>query len=182
MQDNYVMSTFLVDLEDNIVRPTKAVLTSGGWFFGQLGTYTIVSPLAVLDGVKTKINFNPVNLSYSDSRNFTLNYDTVNNKFAPLGVGDCFIVNFRFKVKASSQAGHIDILLESPTVSFNPISARTVTFNKQAGDEQFQGLTELIFVSTDVATNGLELFANPHGTNIEMYDISILVSKQYSDK
>lgn len=182
MEDNYVMSSFLVDLEDSIVRPTRAILTSGGWFFGQLGTYTVSSPLAISDGVKTKINFNPSNLSYSDSRNFTLNYDTVNNKFAPLNVGDCYVVNLRFKMKASSQAGHLDILLESPTVAFNPISARTVTFNKQAGDEQFQGLTEMIFVSTDVAANGLELFVSPHGTNIEMYDISILVSKQYSDK
>lgn len=182
MEDNYVMSSFLVDLEDNIVRPTRAVITAGGWFFGQLGTYTVSSPLSVIDGVKTKIAFNPANFSYSDNRNFTLHYDVVAAKFYPLQVGDCFIINLRFKIKASAQAGHMDVLLESPNVSFNPISSRTITFSKQAGDEQFQGITELIFISQDVSINGLELFVNPHGTNIQMYDISLLISKQYSDK
>jgi hypothetical protein len=182
MEDNYVMSSFLVDLEDNIVRPTKAVITSGAWFFGQVGTYTLGSPLNVLDGVKTKLSFNPANFSYTDGRNLSPNYDVATDKFHPIGVGDCFIVNFRFKMKVSSQAGHMDILLESPTVAFNPITARTVTFNKQAGDEQFQGLTEMIFISQDVSTNGLELFVKPHGTNVQLYDISLLISKQYADK
>jgi hypothetical protein len=181
MQEEYVMSSYLVDLEDFIERPTRAVLKQGGWFFGQLGTYTVGSPLAVSDGVKTKIAFPPSQLSYSDSRNFTLNYDTVNNKFHPLGVGDCFIVNMRFKMKASSQAGHMDIMVESPTVAFNPILAKTITFNKQAGDEQFQGITELLFISQDVATNGLEIFVSPHDTNVQIYDLSILVSTQYSN-
>lgn len=182
MEDNYVMSTFLIDLEDNIVRPTRAVITAGGWFFGQMGNYTVGSPLAVSNGVKTKIAFNPANMSYSDSRNFTLNYNTTTERFMPSGVGDCFVVNLRFKVKASSQAGHMDITLESPTVAFNPITARTVTFSKQAGDEQFQGITELIFISQDVVTNGLELYVSPHDTNVQIYDVSILISKQYSDK
>jgi len=181
MQFKYLMSSNLVDLEDNIVRPTRAVLISGGWFFGQLGTYTIGSPLSVSDGVKTKIVFNPASMSYTDSRNFNLSYDSVNDKFHPLGVGDCFIVNLRFKIKASSQAGHMDVLLESPTVTFNPIAARTVNFIKQAGDENFQGVTELIFVSEDVATNGLEIFVQPHDCNVQIYDVSLLASTQYSD-
>ncbi len=180
MQDNYVGSSVLIDLEDNIERPTRAVLTQGGWFFAQLGTYTIGSPLSVLSGVKTKIPFPPSQFSYSDSRNFTLNYDTATDKFHPLDVGDCFIVNLRFKIKVTAQSGYMDILAESPTVVFNPILAKTINFNKQAGEEQFQGITEMLFVSQDVAINGLEIFVKPSGTNVQIYDLSLLVSSQYS--
>lgn len=181
MQFKHLMSSVLVDLEDNIERPTRAVLTAGGWFFGQLGSYTLISPLNVIAGIKTKVSFNPSNMSYTDGRNFSINYDSIDDKFHPLGVGDCFIVNLRFKVKASSQSGHIDITLESPTVAFNPISAKTISFNKQAGEEQFQGVTEMIFISQDVANNGLELYIEPQATDVQIYDISILVSKQYSN-
>jgi hypothetical protein len=181
MQEEYVMSSYLVDLEDNIERPTRAVLKQGGWFFGQLGTYTLANPLNVSSGVKTKIPFPPSQFSYSESKNFTLNYDTVTDKFHPLDVGDCFIVNLRFKLKASSQSGYLDVLVESPSVSFNPILAKTLSFSKQAGDEQFQGITELLYISQDVSTNGLEIFVKPNNTNVQIYDLSLLISTQYSN-
>lgn len=181
MQDEYVMSSYLVDLEDNIERPTRAVMKQGGWFFAQIGTYTSASPLHILDNAKTKISFAPSGISYSESRNFTLNYDVVNNKFHPVGVGNCYLFNLRFKLKASSQAGHLDVLLESPTVSFNPIMASTLSFNKQAGDEQFHSVTGMIYISQDVSTNGLEVYMQPHGTAVDVYDISLLASTQYLD-
>ena len=181
MQEEYVMSSYLVDLEDFIERPTRAVLKQGGWMFLQLGTYTVGSPLVVADGVKTKISFNHSNVIYSESRNFTLNYDTTNDKFHPLGAGDCFTINLRFKLKAASQNGHMDVTAESPTVTFNPILGKTVAFNKQAGDEQFQGLTEMLYISEPVAANGIEVYVKPHGTSVQIYDISLLVSTQYSN-
>lgn len=182
MQDNYMSSSNLVDLNKKVERPTNAVLTQGGWRFCQVGTYTLASPLAIADGVKTKLLFNPVSFSFTDGRNFNLNYNTSTERFMPQQVGDALLVNLRLRVKPSAQAGTMDITLESPTVAFNPIMSDTKTFNKSAGTEHFMSSFAPIFISADVVTNGLEVYIKPLGTNLQVYDISIMVSKLYNEK
>ncbi|MGL5012978.1 MAG: hypothetical protein ACRC6V_01650 [Bacteroidales bacterium] len=71
------------------------------------------------------------------------------------------------------------ITLESPGSSFNPVVSSTVIFNKAAGQEHFISVTQPIFISADVVTNGLEIYLNPIGTNISVYDYSVFIQKTY---
>ena len=151
----------------------------GGWKFLQDGRYTVGSPLVISAGIKTKVNFDLTQLAYSAGAGLILNYDDVSDKFRPSVLNECFLVSFRLKVKPTSQAGTVDVTLESPGTSFNPIVSSTITFNKAAGQEHFAGLTQPIFISQDVITNGLELYVTPLGTNISMYDYSVFAQKTY---
>ena len=180
MIDIYSQSSKMVDLQSKNVRSTQSVLAAGGWAFMQLGTYLVGSPLVIVDHVKTKISFPPSQIIYSDGRNLSINYNETTNRFMPQQAGDTFLVNLRMKVKPTAQAGTLDVMLESPNTSFNPITARTSSFNKAAGQEHFIGLSEHIFISADVVTNGLELYVHPIDTNVSVYDISLLVSRTYS--
>lgn len=151
----------------------------GGWRFLQDGRYLVGSPLVISDGVKTKINFDLTQLAYIAGVGLNLNYDDAADKFRPQVVDECFLVSFRMKVKPTSQAGTVDVTLESPGVVFNPIVSSTVIFNKSAGQEHFVNLTQPIFISSDVVTNGLEIYLLPLNTNISVYDYSVFIQKTY---
>ncbi len=151
----------------------------GGWRFLQDGRYTLASPLVINNGVKTKINFDLTQLAYVAGVGLTLNYDDAADRFRPSVLNECFTVSFRLKVKPTSQAGTVDVTLESPGTTFNPIVSSTITFNKAAGREHFVSLTQPIFISQDVVTNGLEIYVNPTGTNISIYDYSVFIQKTY---
>lgn len=151
----------------------------GGWRFLQDGRYLVGTPLVINNGVRTKLNFDLTQLAYVTGAGLTLNYDDVADKFRPSVVNEVFTVSFRLKVKPTSQAGTVDVTLESPGTTFNPIVSSTITFNKAAGQEHFVSLTHPIFISQDVVTNGLEIYVSPHGTNISIYDYSVFVQKTY---
>jgi hypothetical protein len=151
----------------------------GGWKFLQDGRYLVGTPLVINNGVKTKINFDLTQLAYVAGVGLTLNYDDVNDKFRPQVLNECFTVSFRAKIKPTAQAGTVDLTLESPGAAFNPLVSSTITFNKAAGQEHFVNLTQPIFISADVVTNGLEIYLNPINTNVSVYDYSVFVQKTY---
>lgn len=177
--ENPVITFAMMDWGSGLSRPAKSLLLQNGWSYLQDGRYVVGSPLAVADGVKTQLTFLLSNLAYADSSNLTLNYNQSNNRFYPTELKSCYLVNLRFKVKPSANSGHMDITIESPTVSFNPIVSQTLTFAKAAGDEHFFSVVGQIFITQDVINNGLTAYVNPHGTNITMYDYSVLVQKTY---
>lgn len=153
---------------------------TGAWAYMQDGRYTSSSPLTITSGTKHKVDFDLSNLSYVDGRGgLQILYNELSDKFLPETEGDCFLVSFRYKAVPVSQNGSCDIEVECPTVSFNPIVADTVTFNKSAGNEHFFSITQPIFISSFVVDHGLELYMTPRGTNISVYDYSILVIRTY---
>ena len=151
----------------------------GGWKFLQDGRYLVGTPLVVNAGVKTKINFDLTQLAYTAGVGLTLNYDDAADRFRPSVLNECFTVSFRLKIKPTAQAGTVDVTLESPGAAFNPIVSSTITFNKAAGQEHFVSITQPIFISQDVVTNGLEIYVNPISTNVSIYDYSVFVQKTY---
>ena len=169
------------------VDPTASAMTVvheldgllGGWKFLQDGRYLVGTPLVINAGVKTKINFDLTQLAYVAGIGLNINYDDVADKFRPQVLNECFNVSIRMKVKPTAQAGTVDVTLESPGAAFNPLVSSTITFNKAAGQEHFINLTQPIFISTDVVTNGLEIYLNPIGTNISVYDYSVFIQKTY---
>ncbi len=177
--DSPLVTFLMIDWDTKVERPAKSILMQNGWAYLQDGRYVVGSPLVVNDGAKTQLTFDLAQLAYADSSNLQLNYNQSNNRFYPTEIKSCYLVHLRFKVKPSANSGHIDLVIESPTVSFNPIVSETMTFAKSAGDEHFFYITSPLFISQDVITNGLTAYVIPHGTNISLYDYSVLVQKTY---
>jgi len=172
----------LVDLTSKRTKSAEAVVKQGDWQFTQLGNYTLASPLSVTSGTKSKITFQPNNISYQDGVGLVTQYDFVNQKFLPSTLNDVFIVEVRMKVKPSAQNGHMDLLMESPTFGFNPINASSQSFTKAAGEEHFISADFLVFIGDDVMDNGIEFYIRPSDTNVQVYDISYFIVRLASGK
>lgn len=179
MSDTPVFCHLLVDMQSKVERTTESILKQNGWKFLQDGRYTEASPLVISSGAKTKITFDLSQIAYQDGRLLDLAYDQSSNKFMPTQVGATYLANIRFKAKSSSQNNIVDVALESPSVSFNPIVADTITFNKSANTEHFISITQPIFITQDVVTNGLEIYITPNGGTLSVYDYSVFVQKTF---
>ena len=149
----------------------------GGWKFLQDNRYTSSSPLSLSSGVKTKINFDLTQIAYSTGSGLTLNYDDVNDKFMPTVVGSTYSVSFRGKFLPLQNGGSFDLFLESPGFGFNPIVGQSTSFNKTS--ENFITITEMIFIDQLVIDGGLELYITPRGSNVLLYDYSIMVQRTF---
>mgnify|MGYP000084107712 FL=1 len=151
----------------------------GGWAYLQDSRYVSSTPKTITSGTKTKIDFSLVAIAYEASSGLSHNYNDTSDLFFPLLDGEMYTYNFRCKVKPTLQNGHLDFTIESPTVTFNPLTGQTVTFSKGAGDEHFFSFNLPVFISADVLTNGIALYVTPRDTGITIYDYSILIQRTY---
>lgn len=177
--DTPIFSESMVDMQTGVQRKTEHILTQNGWVFAQDGRYTEATPLVVNSGVKTKITFDLTQLAYTDGRNLQLEYNQQANKFMPSDVGSVYLLNFRLKVKPSAQNGTADATLEVSGATFNPVLAGTMTFNKAANQQHFFSFTDPVFVSQQMADGGFEIYVQPLGTNLSIYDYSIFIQKSF---
>lgn len=169
---------FLSEISDNKSgreKSANALIRQGDWNFFQLGNYTSASPLLVNAGNTSKITFTPSDIVYSIGNGFTPSYDFTNQKFTPTVLNDVFLVETRMKVKCSLQNGHGDLLLESPTVAFNPIQAQSINVPKAANTQQFVSVSVPVFVGQDLIDNGLEVKWNSVTGTFSLYDISFMI-------
>lgn len=169
---------FLTDIIDNQSKEGKsaeALVRESDWRFFQLGNYTSVSPLTITQGATSKISFQANNISFSDGSGLSLNYDFTNQKFLPQTLRDVFLVEVRFKCKASAQNSHADILLECPSVAYNPIQAYSFSVVKAANTEQFVSVSVPIFIGQDLITNGLEVKIASNSGTFSVYDVSFML-------
>ena len=156
-------------------RRVDNLLAQGDWQFIQLGNYTSASPLAIAQGTTSKLSFQANNISYTTGRDLSINYNYVAQKFMPKQLNDVFLAEVRMKVRCSSQNGHFDVLLECPTVAYNPIQATTNGVPKSANTEQFVSTSVPVFIGQDIITNGLEVKVNAVAGNLQIYDVSFMV-------
>lgn len=156
-------------------RSIDSLLAQGNWQFIQLSNYTVASPLLIIQGNTTKLTFQPSDISYTEGSNLLLSYDYTLQKFIPQTLGDVFLVEVRMKVKCSSNNGHFDILLESPTAPFNPVQSATQGIPRGANQEQFVSISVPVFIGADVKANGLEVKVSAQVGNLSVYDVSYMI-------
>jgi len=147
----------------------------GNWQFLQLGNYSLATPLVINQGSTSKLTFNQSDIVYQAGDSLSLNYDYIAQKFSPQQLNDVFLVEVRFKTKCSKQNGHADLLLESPSATFNPIQASTFGVPKSANVEQFISMAVPVFVGQEVKDNGLEVKVKAVDGNFSIYDVSFMV-------
>lgn len=179
MSDTPVFCHLLVDMQSKVERTTESILKQNGWKFLQDGRYTSSSHLVVSGATKTKLTFDMSQLAYQDGRLLDVQYNQSANKFVLQDVGSVYLFNVRFKAKSSQQNSYTDIVIESPSVSFNPLSAATVSFVRSANNEHFISVNFPIFLSQDVVTNGIEVYITPSGGTTQVYDYSVFVQKTF---
>ena len=179
MSDTPVFCHLLVDMQSKVERTTESILKQNGWKFIQDGRYTSASPLVISSGSKTKLTFSLTQLAYQDGSLLDVEYNQAMNRFMPTQLRSTYLLNFRLKVKPSAQNGTADATLEVPTASFNPVLAGTLSFNKAANQQHFFSLTDPVFVSQDMLSNGFEIYISPVGTNLSVYDYSVFVQKTF---
>lgn len=156
-------------------RSIDNLLAQGNWRFIQLSNYTSAAPLSITQGNTTKLTFQQSDISYTEGSDLLLSYDYILQKFTPQQLGDVFLVEVRMKVKCSNNNGHFDVLLESPTATFNPIQSITQGIPKAANTEQFVSLSVPVFIGSDVKNNGLEVKLIAQVGNLSVYDVSYMV-------
>lgn len=172
----------LIDIVSGQRRSVNSLIESGGWFFKQVDTYTESSPLTIADGVKHKLIIPLNDTGLSKGKYFDLSYDPNSHLFLPKTPDDLYLANVRMECKPDSQGGHLDLTIECPSVSYNPINGDTLTFNKSSGEEQFFSPNLILFIGQDLVDNGLEVFLKPSGCDVELYDYSFTLCRLYSNK
>lgn len=177
--DTPIFSESMVDMQTGVQRKTEHILTQNGWKFLQDGRYTAASPLSISSTTKTKLTFNMSQLAYQDGRLLDVEYNQSTNKFVLQDVGGVYLFNVRFKAKSSQQNSYADVVIESPSVSFNPLSASTVSFVRSANNEHFISVSFPIFLSQDVVVNGIEMYITPSGGTTQVYDYSVFIQKSF---
>lgn len=108
----------------------------------------------------------------------TLTYNQALDKFLPQIANSVVVVSFRAKFIPAQNGGSLDWVVESPGAAFNPIVGQTGTFNK-SGVENFATVTELLFIDPLIIANGLEVYVTARGSNVQMYDYSLLAQRTY---
>jgi hypothetical protein len=161
-------------------RRVDNILAHGDWRFFQINNYTSASPLVVNQGSNSKITFQANNISYVVGRDLNINYDYTLQKFTPTTLNDVFMVEVRFKCKCSTQNGHADLLLESPTFGFNPVQAQTISVVKAANTEQFISVAVPLFIGQDLINNGIEVKLSAASGNFSLYDVSFMIVRMSS--
>lgn len=175
----FISSALIPSALDRTVAIKHDTDSIGGWLFIQDSRYTSSNKLDINNTVKTKIDFSLSNIAYEASDSLDLNYNESSDLFFPCVNGEVYTYNFRCKCIPDSQNANIDFTIESPTVSFNPISSQTSVFSKGMGNEHFLSFNLPIFVSEDVLENGIELYLTPQGTGVSIYDYSVFIQRTY---
>lgn len=170
-----------IDLTSGMERSTQSLLTGGAWFFKQIAEYTSSSPFTLAVDEKKKFTFQPDDAGFTQGKYFDLLYDFTAQKFTPVTADNVYLANIRFKATSDLRNSQLDILLESPTVLYNPINADSVSFNRTPSTEHFKSSNLLVFIGEDIVTNGVEVYFESHEANMEIYDISFMIVQLYND-
>jgi len=174
-------STFLTDQQSKVTRTTESIIQSGGWAFKQVDTYTVSSPLNVVESTPSKLIIPSGDTGYQVSHYLDIEYDPVNHKFITGLNNDLLIMNIRMKCIADAQAGHLDVKVESPSFLYNPLNAYSFSFVKGMSQEHFFSPTLTLFIGQEVQDNGFEIILESIGCDVQVYDYSFIITRPYAD-
>lgn len=172
----------VIDLQSGVVKSAQDIAREGGWFFKRVATYTEASPFVVAQGETLTLPIPSDDVGEQQGNLLNFSYDYTDQLFRPTVAGEVFAVELKFKCKPTAQAGHLDLILEIPDYSFNPINGSTLTFNKSAGEEHFFSVNFLPFISQDFADSGASLKVRAVNTDVSIYDYNFVFVRLHSNK
>ena len=172
----------MIDLQSGVVKSAQDIAREGGWFFKRVATYTEESPFVINSGETLTLPIPSDDVGEQQGNLLNFSYDYTDQLFKPTTAGEVFTAEIKFKCKPTNQAGHLDLILEIPDYSFNPINGSTLTFNKSAGEEHFFSVNFLPFISEEFAQSGATLKVHAVGTDVSIYDYNFVLVRLHSNK
>lgn len=145
-----------------------------GWGRYNDSTWTELSPLPLLDGVKVKLNNNGnTKLEYGSD----IFYDTTSQKVLAINENDTYIISVVFKAKApNANTTHLDIDFYSPVGDFERLN-KVLPFDK--GNNEIQNFHEVFqyYADADLVNNGLEVEITADGGTATVWDIIFFIQR-----
>ena len=145
-----------------------------GWGRYNDSTWTELSPLPLLDGVKVKLNNNGnTKLEYGSD----IFYDTTSQKVLAINENDTYMITVVFKAKApNANSTHLDIDFYSPVGDFERLN-KVLPFDK--GNNEIQNFHEVFqyYADADLVNNGLEVEITADGGTATVWDIIFFIQR-----
>lgn len=178
----------LRDAMEKIQNNTTELYKNTGWESIMDTTYTLASPLAILDG-NTSTLFNDGGTIIADGLPVGVSsfYDSVSNKITPDLLNDYYIINIRFKAESTVKDSYFDVGLDvgTPILPLYPdgiIFEESKIFNKASGVTHdfnviLNGYAGAIFLA-----NGGIPKVTAHDGDVLIYNIEFQICRTYRAK
>ena len=138
-------------------------------------TYTLASPLVILEGVTGKIQTGTIStIDTQLPTGVTSFWDNTNDKLIAVNDGDGFTLSLRFKAKMSVANGLTDVAIEIGG-ALDGISNETIVFSKGIGVEQKFDVDLSYFTGATFIANGGIIEIKPLNGDIDIYDIVLVI-------
>ena len=179
-----VLYDIFEDANDNFIEVYK----NTGWESIVDTTYTLASPLAILDG-NTSTLFNDGGSIIADGlpSDVTSFYDIATNKITPQLLNDYYMINIRFKAESTVKDSYFDVGLDvgTPILPLYPdgiIFEESKIFNKASGVTHdfnviLNGYAGAIFLA-----NGGIPKVTAHDGDVLIYNIEFQICRTYRAK
>jgi hypothetical protein len=150
-----------------------------GWQQITDSTYTVGSPLSILEGVTGKILTGTVTeINTQLPTGVTTFWNGTTDKLVAVNNGDAFTLSLRFKAKMDVLSGYFDVGINI-WGSLNVISQETLTFTRGANTEQRFDIDLSYFTGTTFIANGGDIEVTPINGDIEIYDIVLVIIRTH---
>ena len=145
-------------------------------------TYTVGSPLSILEGVTGKILTGTVTKIQTQlPAGVSTFWDATTDKLLAVNNGDAFTLSLRFKAKMNVLNGYFDVAINIGG-ALGRVSNETLTFTRAANTEQKFDVDLSYFTGTTFIANGGILEIVPTNGNISIYDIVMVVIRTHKGK
>lgn len=144
-------------------------------------TYTVGSPLTILQGVTGKIQTGTItNITTQLPTGVTTFWDNTTDKIVAVNDGDGFTLSLRFKAKMNVLSGYFDVNLDIGVgAPIDPVSSETAIFARAANTEQNFDIDLSYFTGSTFITNGGEIQIVPQNGDIQIYDIRLVIFRTH---
>jgi hypothetical protein len=150
-----------------------------GWQQITDSTYTVGSPLSILEGVTGKILTGTTTvISTQLPTGVTTFWNGTTDKLVAVNNGDAFTLSLRFKAKMNVSNGIADVGIDIGG-SLNVISSETLLFSKGSGVEQRFDIDLSYFTGATFITNGGDIEITPINGDIQIYDIVLVIIRTH---
>ena len=145
-------------------------------------TYTVASPLVILEGVTGKIQTGTITkIDTQLPSGVTDLWNNTTDKLIAVNNGDGFTLSLRFKAKIDVINGYFDVAINIGG-ALGKVSNETVTFSRAANTEQKFDIDLSYFTGTTFIANGGIIEITPTNGDLSIYDIVLVIFRTHKGR
>ena len=145
-------------------------------------TYTLASPLVIMEGVTGKIQTGTITkIDTQLPSGVTDLWNNTTDKLIAVNNGDGFTLSLRFKAKIDVINGYFDVAINIGG-ALGRVSNETVTFTRAANTEQKFDIDLSYFTGTTFIANGGIIEIVPTNGDLSIYDIVLVIFRTHKGR